>query len=337
MDLTVCVCVRDGADHVDHCLQALVEETAPFDTPLVVVDHASRDATPERLARWSADCADRLRVLRFDGNGLGAARDFAWRQSETAWVAFVDIDCRLQPGWASAAYDGIRFHAADEHCAAFGGTNRVPSGSLLYRAYAILLATYVGGHDSILNRPIRERRQIAHCPTLNVVYRRRALEVIDGFDATYTRYCEDEDVSRRLLGAGYTLWANPGMAIEHSLPPTLASWIGKMFLYGRGRSFYLKHNPSAFHPKFLAPAAAVLAYFAAALWLTGPGGPVLRLAAVAAAHLTAVAVLLAGETRRQRGGPSVWVVAAVVVWLTHLSYGAGLLYELPRRRDRFTL
>ncbi len=334
MELTVCVCVRDGAEHVDRCLRALIAETARFETPLVVIDHASRDTTPTLLARWAAECP-RLRVLRFDGDGLAAARDFAWRQSATPWVGFVDIDCEVQRGWAQAAHDAIRVHAPDPRCGAFGGTNRVPGGPLLYRAYAVLLATYIGGHDSILNRTISQRRQIDHCPTLNVVYRRAALEEIDGFDATYTRYCEDEDTSRRLIGARYTLWADPGMTVEHALPPTLSGWIGKMFLYGRGRSFYLKRNPSAFHPKFLAPAAVVLAYAAAALWMGGPGGPVFRIALLALAHIASAAVLLAGETRRQGAGLTVWVAAAVVVWLTHLSYGAGLLYELPRRRDQF--
>jgi GT2 family glycosyltransferase len=336
MELTVCVCVRDGADHVDRCLRALVAETAPAGAPIVIVDHASRDATPELLARWARDRPG-LRVLRFEGDGIAAARDFAWRQTHAPWVAFVDIDCEVQPGWAKAASDAVRIHASDARCGAFGGTNRVPDGPLLYRAYAVFLATYVGGHDSILNRPIRERRRVDHCPTLNVVYRRRALEEIGGFDPTYTSYCEDEDVSRRLVREGYTLWANPGMVVEHALPPTLGRWIGKMFRYGRGRSFYLKRNPSSFRPKFLAPAAAVIAYGAAALWTGGPGGPALRVAVVALTHLASVALLLGGEARRQRGGLAVWVVASVVVWLTHLSYGSGLLCELPRRRDKFVL
>ena len=336
MELTVCVCVRDGAEHVDRCLQALLAETSPFGDSLVVVDHASRDATPALLARWVRD-HPRLRVLRFEGEGLAAARDFAHRQSHTPWVAFVDIDCEVQPGWAKAAHDAIGIHAPDVRCGAFGGTNRVPDGLLLYRAYAIFLATYVGGHDSILNRTLGERRQVNHCPTLNVVYRRRALEEIGGFDPIYTRYCEDEDVSRRLIRQGYTLWVNPGMVVVHVLPPTLRRWMGKMFLYGRGRSFYLKRNPGNFHPKFLAPAAAVLCYGAAGLWTGGPWGPVLRVAMVGIVHLSSVALLLGAETRRRRGGLVEWVAASVVAWFTHLSYGSGLLYELPRRRDRFVL
>src|SRR5262245_29266864 len=179
MQLTICICGRDAAEHVDRCLRAIIAETAPFGSQIVVVDHASRDDTPDLLARWARTCPDRLRVLRFDGEGIAAARNFAWQQSETSWLAFIDIDVEVRPGWAAAALAGVQDHDPDAQCGAFGGANRVAQdGSVLCRAYAVLLATYVGGHDSILNRPPAERRRVDHCPTLNVVYRRSALEKI---------------------------------------------------------------------------------------------------------------------------------------------------------------
>jgi glycosyltransferase involved in cell wall biosynthesis len=336
MELTVCVCVRDGAPYVDRCLQALLAETAPYGTPIVVVDHDSRDRTPQLLARWAGEQPDRLRVVHFAGEGLGAARDFAWRQSRTAWVAFIDIDCAVQPGWARAVHAALQHHAPDARCAAVGGTNRVAQdGRLLYQACAVLLATYVGGHDSILNRTITEQRQISHCPTLNVVYRRAALEAIAGFDPAYTRVSEDVDVSRRLLRHGYSLWANPGMVVDHVARPTLRSWARNVFLYGRGRAFHLKRQPQDLQLKFLAPAAVVLVYLAAALVGLCNGGGLAWPALVAAAHWSGIAVLLVGEVRRQQADVRVWLAAVGVVWITHLAYGAGFLFELPWRRDKF--
>jgi GT2 family glycosyltransferase len=335
MDLTVCVCVRDGAGFVDRCLRALIDETAASGTPLVVVDHASRDATPQLLARWAQEFPDRLRVLQFSGEGLAAVRDYAWRQSRTAWVAFIDIDCAVQPGWAQAVDAALQRYDSEPRCGAFGGTNRVAQdGRLLFKACAVLLSTYVGGHDSILNRTIGERRQIAHCPTLNVVYRRAALEAVGGFDAAYTRVSEDVDVSRRLLRDGYTLWANPGMVVDHVARPTLREWGRNVFLYGRGRAFHLKRQPGDLQVKFLAPAAVVLVYLGAALLSLASGSP-LWLLLLAGVHLASIAALLVAETRRQHGGLRVWLAATGVVWLTHLAYGAGFLYELPWARNRF--
>lgn len=336
MDLTVCVCVRDGAVYVDRCLRALVAETAPFETPIIVVDHGSQDRTPELLERWVREHPDRVHVVRFDGEGLAAARDFAWRQSRTTWVAFVDIDCAVQPGWAAAARDALALYGPDLRCGAFAGTNRVAQdGRLLFRACSVLLATYVGGHDSILNRTIRKRRQINHCPTLNVVYRRVALEESGGFDPSYTRVSEDNEVSRRLLANGYTLWAEPGLVVDHVPRPTLLAWVRNVFLYGRGRSFHIKRHPADLHVKFLAPAAVVLAYVAVALWSLLVDESTRTLVILTAAHLVSLAVLLGPEARRQGSGIRVWLAAIVVVWLTHLAYGAGFLFELPRRHDKF--
>lgn len=338
MEFTVCVCVRDGADHVDRCLAALLAATADVAAPIVVVDHASRDSTPELLERWAGAANGRLRRMRFDGDGLAAVRDFAWRQSETPWVGFVDIDCEVQPGWGDAVVAALRAHAGDLRCAGVGGSNRPPrDGGWLSRACAVFLATYFGGHDSILNRPVAERRRVEHCPTLNVVYRRSALKDIGGFDPAYTRLGEDLDVSRRLLRAGYELWSEPGMVVEHALRPTLREWLRNMYRYGRGRTFYLKRHPGDFHAKFLAPAGVVLAYAAIVLSVALGRVAPLWLPAMAAAHITAIAVALAGEARRQGAGIAAWLAATAVVFLTHLAYGVGLLSELPRRRDRFAL
>ena len=338
MELTVCACVRNGADYVDRCLKALVSETSALDAAILVVDHASTDRTPQLLARWASDYPDRLRVLRFTGDGLAAVRDFAWRQADSAWVAFVDVDCEVQPGWGTAVQEAMRTHASDANCGGFGGSNRVPlDGSPLYRAYAILLATYVGGHDSILNRRLEEHRQVDHCPTLNVVYRRSALERAGGFDPAYTRLGEDLEMSRRLVQAGYTLWANPHMTVEHALRPTLRSWLRNMYQYGRGRCFHLKRHPAELHPKFLAPIAVVLTYGAAALWDIRSGGVPRWLMLVAGLHLGCIGALLATEATRQRAGLRTWIAATAIVWLTHLVYGTGLLAELPRRRDRFAI
>jgi GT2 family glycosyltransferase len=199
----------------------------------------------------------------------------------------------------------------------------------------VLLATYVGGHNSILNRPVSERRRVSHCPTLNVVYRRGALEDVGGFDRTYVRVSEDVELSRRLTARDYWLWAEPGMVVDHVARPTLRGWLRNVFLYGRGRSFHLKRHPGELNPKFLAPPAVVLAYLVVTL-LGGLEGAALKpLALLIASHLSGIGVLLIAETRRQGGGVTVWLAAAAVVWLTHLAYGAGFLYELPRGGDRF--
>jgi hypothetical protein len=144
------------------------------------------------------------------------------------------------------------------------------------------------------------------------------------------------DVSRRLRAAGYTLWSNPAMAIEHAQRSTLARWLRSMFRYGRGRCFYLKRHPEEFHVKFLAPALVVATYLLAAMIDVYSEAP-FWLPLVAAAHGLGVAALLLPEAWRQRSSAMTWAAATLMVTLTHLAYGAGLLAEIPRSRRRFKL
>jgi hypothetical protein len=111
-----------------------------------------------------------------------------------------------------------------------------------------------------------------------------------------------------------------------------------MYLYGRGRCFYLKRHPDGFETKFLAPLVVPLAYSVAlASDLVAQNWRAPRAMLLALIHLSAIAALIAGEARRQGSSLLVWFYATWVVWLTHLIYGVGMVNELPRRRDRFTI
>lgn len=335
-EFSVCICVRDGAAHVDRCLRAVFAEVASRDVDVVVVDHNSIDGTPALLAAWGARFPDRLRIVRFEGDGLAAARNVAWQTARSRWVAFVDVDCEVQHDWAAQVAAAIIRHGADESVAAIGGVNHVlVDGSLLSRACAVFLPEYVGGHGSVQNRPTQTATRVDHCPTLNVVYRRSALAAVGGFDERYARVAEDVALSRRLRRRGYELWVEPGFAVAHAPRATLAAWLSNMFLYGRGRTFDFKQAPEDLEAKFWAPAMMVLLYVAGVISLVV--GSAVGLATLAVVHVASVGGVLVMPARRRGAGAQVWLAATVVVCLTHVSYGAGQIYELARRRDRFVV
>lgn len=334
--LTICVCVRDGETYVDRCLEPLLAQAADRCVPIVIVDHLSRDATPERLGVWSRRATGIIQVLRFEGEGLGAARNHAWRRADTPWVAFVDVDCEVDPGWIDVVLAEIENLEGDARCAGFGGGASVPvKAGRIYRGYSIFLSTYVGGHNSILNRTVTCRQRVDHVPTLNVVYRRSALEAVGGFREIFVRVGEDIDLSHRLHRVGYELWAVPGMQVEHALRPSLLAWVRNMFLYGRGRLFFIRQNPGSFEFKFVFPIVAVLGYAVAlsfdVFWLRRPlSVPVLWLV-----HVGAAGFAILPETLRQGEGPASWFLATTMLWMTHLAYGAGFIREVFSDRRRF--
>lgn len=66
-----------------------------------MADNASSDDTAGVICR-SDPCGGRLRYLRVDRVGLGAARDAAWREASGRIIAFIDDDCYLAPDYVDA-------------------------------------------------------------------------------------------------------------------------------------------------------------------------------------------------------------------------------------------
>lgn len=333
--LTVCICVRNGQAYLDRCLTSLMSQDRIEECEVVVVDHLSTDATSRILQVWKVR-HPRLQIDRCELEGLANARNFAWQQSRTPWVGFIDVDCKARSGWVRSALRGIEVHQTNQSAAAFGGNNFVPRDlGRIYSHFELLLSTYVGGHSSILNREIKHQLRLDHIPTLNVVYRRSALERVGGFDPAYSRVAEDIDLSLRLTRSGYSLWSHPGMEVEHALRPSVPAWIRNMFLYGRGRCYFTKRHPRAFELKFLAPLAIVGVYLAVLGGSFGHPFGAIGLSLVVLGHLGACLLALAPTALRRSVPVRLWVGTSLLALATHLAYGLGEFYELPRSSRRF--
>ena len=100
------VCVRDGEDWVDGCLEALKAQTyRPLE--IIAVDDGSTDASKERLLKWKDEDAEpSIRVLTQSAKGLSAGRQWAVEEAKGEWVAITDIDVRPEPDWIETMVDG---------------------------------------------------------------------------------------------------------------------------------------------------------------------------------------------------------------------------------------
>lgn len=103
--LTVAVCTRGRPDKVRATLDAL-DAGAP-DVPLAVVDQGD-EPSAELERRAGRD--PRLRVLHDDGRGLSRARNLVLRSVASDWIAFVDDDCLVAPGFGAALLAEIASH-----------------------------------------------------------------------------------------------------------------------------------------------------------------------------------------------------------------------------------
>ena len=95
--LSIVIPTYNCADYLDECLHSVLDQL-PGDCELVAVDDGSTDGTADLLASYEAayDC---LKVLYNRHKGASGARNAGLDAASGAYVAFVDCDDMLKPGF----------------------------------------------------------------------------------------------------------------------------------------------------------------------------------------------------------------------------------------------
>jgi len=107
--LSVVIAAYDAADTLGTQLQALVGQAPGLAWEVVVADNRSTDATAA-VAESFADRLD-LRVVPAPAKANPAyARNVAVATCETDWIAFVDADDMVAPGWVESMACALRDH-----------------------------------------------------------------------------------------------------------------------------------------------------------------------------------------------------------------------------------
>jgi glycosyltransferase involved in cell wall biosynthesis len=110
VQLSVVVCTHNRAGLMAEALEGLCGQAAPSGSlEIIVVDNNSTDSTP----RVTADYAGRYPWVRYclePRLGLSWARNTGYQAARGEYVAYIDDDCQVPPGWASAALKIIAEH-----------------------------------------------------------------------------------------------------------------------------------------------------------------------------------------------------------------------------------
>jgi GT2 family glycosyltransferase len=108
VEVTVAVCTRDRPHDLDQCLHSIERSRAAFEAgvEVLVVDNAPPDDATQDVVRRHPG----VRYTREPVAGLDVGRNRALAEARGQWLAFVDDDVRVDPGWL----DGLA-RARQEH------------------------------------------------------------------------------------------------------------------------------------------------------------------------------------------------------------------------------
>jgi len=99
---SVVICTHNRAAELARAVEGALPEARGCSAEVLVVDNASTDETPARLAELAREGAPTLRVVCEPRLGLSAARNRGLVEARGDVVAFLDDDAVPRPGWLRA-------------------------------------------------------------------------------------------------------------------------------------------------------------------------------------------------------------------------------------------
>ncbi|MEM6792342.1 MAG: glycosyltransferase [Acidobacteriota bacterium] len=217
--LSIVVPTAGKSPYLESCLRQLRGDAAGAELILAVAPGVPIEAT---VAEAAGLCD---RVLEVPA-GFAAANNAAFAAAEGDYLATVNDDALIEPGWSSAltafldrrpgvaAVQGLVL----QHDPARQGPERLDGAGIGWNAW--LQAVQIG-RDAGTPARFKTPRPIFGVSATAAVYRRAALEKLPGglasaFDPRLFAYYEDVDLALRLRAAGHQAWLVPEARVQHA-------------------------------------------------------------------------------------------------------------------------
>ena len=241
---SVAIPTYNGESRLPKVLERLLKQTGVehLNWEIIVVDNNSSDGTAKLVHQTSAEFRDDvpLRYCFEAEQGVAFARQRAIQEASGIFVGFLDDDNLPAPNWVSAAYKfGQEHQNAGAYASLIHGLFEVEPPENLKRIIFYLAITERGTEPLLYNcrkkgvppgagLVVRRSCWKDHVPPRLFLLGRVGSSMLAGEDAEALLY---------IYRAGWEIWYNPAMEIEHMIP----SWRLE-------KKYYLKlgRNPSLF-------------------------------------------------------------------------------------------
>jgi GT2 family glycosyltransferase len=223
LDLSIIIVNWNVKDYLRQCLESIAAAVGNLAYEVIVVDNASTDGSVEMLRRefpWVTLIANRENVGFARGNNLGIERSCG------DYLALVNPDVVLGPGSLKGL---VRFLHARPDAGVVGPKILQPDGTIC--AYDSEFPSPASALEAVpvLARLVAswQRRHLfkvqpqyvpSCCDSVHgccMVFRRDALEAINGIPATTFMYGEELLIGQRLKKLGYEVWYDPLSEVVH--------------------------------------------------------------------------------------------------------------------------
>ena len=211
--VSVAVCVRNGLDWIDGCLESLISQThSPLE--IILVDDGSTDGSQDKVSEWSKH--EMVKTITQSPLGLSAGRMAALEASNGEWFAITDIDVRPESDWIQRMLESSESREGEEVVAVTGRTIFGRSDDVISRIRSIEI------ESKYRSRPRRTKLANGPCS----MFSKERLLSIGGFDPSWY-HAEDMEVSLKLVQDGGTIIYTPDAVVNHVPETGLRRFLNK--------------------------------------------------------------------------------------------------------------
>jgi GT2 family glycosyltransferase len=230
--VSVVVAGYNSARTLGPCLDSLSRLNYP-DYEVILVDDGSTDDTAAVAGAFPA-----VRYIRHERNlGLSVARNTGIAAARGEVVAFTDADCRADEDWLHYTVGEL----LDSGAAGVGGHNLLPPDDS-WVAAAVMVSPGGPAHVLLTDRVAE------HIPGCNMVFWKRALEEVGGFDPQFRKAGDDVDICWRLQQQDCHLGFSHAGFVWHARRSTIRAYLQQQQGYGEAEALLARKHPEYFNP-----------------------------------------------------------------------------------------
>ena len=252
---TIVVIERESFSSTITTLETLVAHT-PEPRRVVVVDSGASRATRRRLDRFATE--HDITLLRSDTLlNANEERNIALPHVETEYVAFIDNDSIVPPGWLSAL----------EQCARETGAALVspvitwgpPGNVTIHFAGGVTRIADDGGVRSLERRDLMfhgldeldslERAPMTAVEIHCVLARTDVVRRIGPLDESLMTVRDHIDLGQRVLADGGSIWLEPAVVVYYLWPKRL-TWRDSVFYLARWSEDWIERSHASFNARW---------------------------------------------------------------------------------------
>ncbi len=231
MDAMVSVVIptKNNGDILEKCLRSIQNLDYPKDKiEIIIVDGYSTDNTVEIAKKYGC------KVIFEDKGTISYARDIGVKHAEGEFIAFTDADCVVDRNWIKELIKHF-----DEDVAAVGGPNLTPEDDTDFAKCVGIVLSFLSKAGARYGLADNKVMEIYHNPTCNVMYRKRVLEEVGGFNHNLVTV-DDEELDYRIRKKGYRIMYTPLAVVYHYRRPNWRKFVKMAWNYGVGRMQTIK-------------------------------------------------------------------------------------------------